>query len=43
MWTLDDLRGIQFSSPNVTLNQMTDQEREEWAASYRANPNVTSS
>ncbi|GAB3697979.1 hypothetical protein [Saccharopolyspora tripterygii] len=43
LWTLDDLRGIQFASPNVTLNQMTDQEREEWAAAYRANPNVTTS
>lgn len=41
LWTLDDLRGIQFASPNVTLNQMSDKEREQWAAAYRANPNVT--
>lgn len=43
LWTLDDLRGIPFASPNVTLNQMTDQERAEWAAAYRANPNVCTS
>lgn len=41
MWTLDDVRGIPFASPNVTLNEMSDQEREEWAAAYRANPNVS--
>lgn len=40
LWTLDDLRGIQFLSPNVLLNQMSDGEREHWAASYRANDNV---
>jgi propane monooxygenase large subunit len=41
LWTLDDLKGIQFASPNVTLNQMSDAEREQWAAAYRANPNIT--
>jgi propane monooxygenase large subunit len=41
LWTLDDVRGIEFGSPNVTLNEMTDAEREAWAASYRSNPNRT--
>lgn len=35
MWTLDHLRGIEFQSPNVLLNQMSDQEREKWAEEYR--------
>ncbi|MDX6206268.1 MAG: propane 2-monooxygenase large subunit, partial [Frankiales bacterium] len=41
LWTLDDVRGIEFGSPNVTLNEMTDAEREAWAAAYRSNPNRT--
>lgn len=40
LWTLDDLKGIPFASPNVALNKMTDAEREQWAAAYRANPNI---
>lgn len=41
LWTLDDVRGITFQSPNVLLNQMSDTEREEHVAAYRANPNVS--
>jgi propane monooxygenase large subunit len=36
MWTLDDCKGLPFPSPNVTLNEMTDKEREEFADQYRA-------
>jgi propane monooxygenase large subunit len=39
LWTLNDVRGIEFRSPNVVLNGMSDTEREAWAAAYRANPN----
>uniref|UniRef100_UPI003D8CC9A3 aromatic/alkene/methane monooxygenase hydroxylase/oxygenase subunit alpha n=1 Tax=Gordonia sp. B7-2 TaxID=3420932 RepID=UPI003D8CC9A3 len=39
MWTLDDVRGIQFGSPNVALNEMSDEEREAHVAAYRANKN----
>jgi propane monooxygenase large subunit len=34
LWTLDDVRGITFQSPNVLLNQMTDAEREAAVAAY---------
>lgn len=40
LWTLDDLKGIQFMSPNVLLNQMSPEEREEHMKAYRANDNV---
>ena len=43
LWTLDDVRGIPFGSPKVALNNMTDAEREAWAAAYRSNPNRTAS
>jgi propane monooxygenase large subunit len=36
MWTLDDVRGIVFNSPNVLLNEMSDEEREAYIAAYRA-------
>ncbi|KLL96470.1 hypothetical protein NJ76_00470, partial [Rhodococcus sp. IITR03] len=36
MWTLDDVRGNTFQSPNVLLNQMSDAEREAHVAEYRA-------
>ncbi|PYE15155.1 propane monooxygenase large subunit [Williamsia limnetica] len=36
LWTLDDVRGIQFGSPNVTLNEMSDAEREAHIAEYKA-------
>ena len=36
MWTLDDVRGNTFNSPNVLLNQMTDDERNAHVAAYRA-------
>lgn len=42
LWTLDDIRGIEFASPNISLNEMTDEQREEHVAAYRANPNVSS-
>jgi propane monooxygenase large subunit len=35
MWTLDHMRGIEFQSPNVLLNQMTPEQREEHMAEYR--------
>jgi propane monooxygenase large subunit len=41
LWTTDDFRGIEFRSPKVLLNEMTDAERDAWAAAYRANPNRT--
>jgi len=34
LWTLDDVRGIQFNSPNVLLNQMSDAERAAFVADY---------
>ena len=37
MWTLDDVRGNTFNSPNVLLNEMSDAEREAHVAAYRAN------
>lgn len=39
MWTLDDVRGIPFGSPNVALNEMSDEEREAHIAAYMANKN----
>ena len=35
MWTVEDMRGLPFPSPNVTLNAMSPQEREEHVAAYR--------
>jgi propane monooxygenase large subunit len=40
MWTLDDVRGNTFNSPNVLLNQMTDDERNAHVAAYRAGATV---
>jgi propane 2-monooxygenase large subunit len=36
MWTLDKMKGIEFQSPNVLLNQMSDEEREKHIADYKA-------
>ena len=36
LWTLDHFRGIPFNSPNVLLNQMSPEEREKHAATYKA-------
>src|SRR5258705_7395535 len=36
MWTLDDVRGYTFNSPNVLLNEMTPEEREKHIARYKA-------
>jgi propane 2-monooxygenase large subunit len=36
MWTLDKMKGIEFQSPNVLLNQMSDEEREKHIAEYKA-------
>jgi propane monooxygenase large subunit len=41
LWTLDDVRGITFASPNVTLNEMSDEEREAHIAAYKANRMTT--
>ncbi|SNR34807.1 propane monooxygenase large subunit [Haloechinothrix alba] len=35
MWTVDHLRGLPFPSPNVSLNEMSDEEREEHMALYK--------
>src|SRR3989442_492780 len=35
MWTLDHLKGIQFQSPNVLLNQMTPEQRDAWLVEYK--------
>ena len=36
LWTLDDCKGLPFPSPNVTLNEMSDAEREEFVKQYKA-------
>jgi propane monooxygenase large subunit len=36
MWTLDDVRGITLQSPNVLINEMSPEEREEHVAKYKA-------
>jgi propane monooxygenase large subunit len=35
MWTLDEVRGITLQSPNVLLNQMSPEERDEHIAQYK--------
>ncbi len=35
MWTLDHLKGIEFQSPNVLLNQMTPEQRDAWLVEYK--------
>jgi len=34
-WTTDHTRGIQFQSPNVLLNEMSDEEREQHMEEYK--------
>jgi propane monooxygenase large subunit len=34
MWTLDEVRGIDFASPNILLNEMSPEEREKHMAQY---------
>ena len=36
MWTLDEVKGITLYSPNVTLNEMSPEEREKHVANYKA-------
>ena len=36
LWTLDDVRGINFASPNILLNEMSDADREAHLAAYKA-------
>ena len=36
LWTLDDLKGIPFGSPNILLNEMSPEDREAHVAEYRA-------
>lgn len=36
LWTLDDVRGINFASPNILLNEMSDADREAHVATYKA-------
>ena len=36
MWTLDDVKGNTLNSPNVLLNQMSPEEREQHIAHYKA-------
>jgi propane 2-monooxygenase large subunit len=35
MWKLDNVRGVPFPSPKVTLNEMSDEEREEHIKEYK--------
>jgi propane monooxygenase large subunit len=35
MWTLDEVKGITLYSPNVTLNEMSPEEREKHVANYK--------
>jgi propane 2-monooxygenase large subunit len=35
MWTLDHVRGIEFQSPRVLINEMSDDEREKWYEEYK--------
>ena len=39
MWKLSDVRGIQFNSPNILLNEMSDEDRKAHIAAYMANKN----
>ena len=36
MWTLDQTKGITLLSPNVTLNEMSPEDREAHMAKYKA-------
>jgi propane monooxygenase large subunit len=36
MFTLDDMRGNLFQSPNVLLNEMSPEERDKYVAKYKA-------
>ena len=35
MWTLDEVKGITLYSPNVTLNEMSPEERETHMDAYK--------
>ncbi len=35
MWTLDHVRGIEFQSPRVLINEMSDEERDKWYEDYK--------
>jgi propane monooxygenase large subunit len=35
MWTLDEARGNTLQSPNVLLNEMSDEDREAHVAKYK--------
>jgi propane monooxygenase large subunit len=35
LWTVDHFKGIPFASPNITLNEMSPEEREKHMAEYR--------
>jgi propane monooxygenase large subunit len=35
LWTVDQFKGIQFASPNITLNEMSPEDREKFIADYR--------
>jgi propane monooxygenase large subunit len=43
LWTLDDIRGNTLISPNVALNEMSDEEREAHVVDYRGRTNITPS
>jgi propane monooxygenase large subunit len=36
MWTVDDVKGYTLQSPNVLLNEMTPEERDQHIARYKA-------
>jgi propane monooxygenase large subunit len=35
MWTLDEVKGITLNSPNILLNEMSPEEREQHMADYK--------
>ena len=35
MWTLDHVRGIEFQSPRMLINEMSDDDREKWYEDYK--------
>ena len=36
LWTLDDFKGIPFPSPNILLNEMSEEDRNAYVANYKA-------
>jgi len=43
MWTTDNVKGIEFQSPNILLNEMSDEEREKHMEEYKQGFTINSS